>query len=74
MRTTLDIDDDVLAAVKERARALDTTAGKVLSDLAREQLTRGAERYEFRNGVPVLPPTGKIITSEMVRKWLEDDI
>lgn len=74
MRTTLDIDADVLAAVKERAKALDTTAGKVLSDLVRKQLTHGAGAYEFRNGVPVLPPTGKIVTNEMVRKWLEDDI
>jgi hypothetical protein len=74
MRTTLDIDDDILAAVKERAKASDTTAGKVLSDLVRKQLTQGAGAHEFRNGVPVLPPTGRIVTNEMVRKWLEDDI
>ena len=35
MRTTLDIDDDVLLAAKELAAAQVTTAGKVLSELAR---------------------------------------
>lgn len=39
MRTTLDIDDDILVAVKELARADGTTAGKVLSELARTALT-----------------------------------
>jgi hypothetical protein len=33
MRTTLDIDDDVLAAAKELASGQRTTAGKVISDL-----------------------------------------
>ena len=31
MRTTLDIDDDILAAAKERAAAQKTTAGKIIS-------------------------------------------
>ena len=39
MRTTLDIDDDILAAVKELAKSDGTTAGKVLSELARTALT-----------------------------------
>lgn len=39
MRTTLDIDDDVLEAAKELAREEKTTAGKVLSDLARQALS-----------------------------------
>ena len=38
MRTTLDIDDDVLQAAKELAANRQTTAGKVLSELAREGL------------------------------------
>ena len=40
MRTTLSLDDDVLLAVKERARRENRTAGEVLSDLARQALTR----------------------------------
>jgi hypothetical protein len=39
MRTTLDIQDDVLAAVKALARKQGKTAGEVLSALARSALT-----------------------------------
>ena len=35
MRTTLNLDDDVLSAVKELARLRGSTAGQVLSALAR---------------------------------------
>lgn len=38
MRTTLDIDDDVLLAAKELARRQRSTAGEVLSELARQGL------------------------------------
>ena len=40
MRTTLALDDDVLLAVRERARREKRTAGAVLSDLARQALTQ----------------------------------
>lgn len=54
MRTTLDVDDDVLQAAKEIAASRRTTAGKVLSELARRALEpRRAPRV--RNGVPLLP-------------------
>ena len=43
MRTTLDIDDDVLAAAKELAHSQKTTAGRVISNLARQALTRSVE-------------------------------
>jgi hypothetical protein len=39
MHTTLDIDDDVLGAVKDIARSEGRTAGQVLSELARRALT-----------------------------------
>lgn len=39
MRTTLDIDDDVLSAAKELARRERSSAGAVLSQLARRALT-----------------------------------
>lgn len=41
MRTTLDIDDSVLDAVKELARRQGKSAGAVLSALARQALTQG---------------------------------
>jgi hypothetical protein len=60
MRTTLDIDDDVLQAAKELASVHRKTAGQMLSELARQALSRPLAHRE-RNGVPVLPrrPAGK---------------
>jgi hypothetical protein len=54
MRTTLDIDDDVLQAAKELAAVHRRTTGQMLSDLARLALTPAPARH-LRNGVPVLP-------------------
>lgn len=56
MRTTLDIDEDVLNAAKELAAVRSTTAGKVLSELARQALTPDREPRAVLNGVPLLPP------------------
>jgi hypothetical protein len=57
MRTTLDIDDDVLQAAKEIAASRQLTAGQVLSELARKGLepASSADRARLRNGVPILP-------------------
>lgn len=55
MRTTLDIDEDVLQAAKELATLRGSTAGKMLSDLARRGLQRPVARAAARNGVPVMP-------------------
>ena len=54
MRTTLDIDEDVLQAAKELASAHGLTAGQALSALARKGLapTRAGS---MRNGVALLP-------------------
>jgi hypothetical protein len=54
MRTTLDVDEDVLQAAKEIAVNRGTTAGKVLSDLARKALTP-PQSGRTRNGVPLMP-------------------
>lgn len=54
MRTTLDLDEDILAAIKELASVRRSTAGKVLSELARKALEPAKVR-RIRNGVPVLP-------------------
>jgi hypothetical protein len=53
VRTTLEIDDDVLQAAKDLAANRGTTAGKVISELARQALEpRRSSR--LRNGVPLL--------------------
>jgi hypothetical protein len=54
MRTTIAIDDDVLAAAKAIARQKNRTIGQVVSELARNSLHPPAPRGE-RNGVPLLP-------------------
>ncbi|MGE0753144.1 MAG: CopG family transcriptional regulator [Variibacter sp.] len=80
MRTTLDIDDDVLRAVKELANSRRSTAGEVLSDLARRALTSSVEPSgdgpagaTLKNGWYVLPSRGgPPVTSELVRHLLEE--
>lgn len=71
MRTTLNLDDDVLRAVKELARLRGSTAGAILSELAREALERERPPGEVtvRNGVPLLPatPGSGIVTPDAVR-------
>jgi hypothetical protein len=76
MRTTLDIDDDVLEAAKQRARAESKTAGKVLSELARKTLMEPATRFKVEelkivDGIPVLPSRGGVVTPELIEKLIE---
>ena len=54
MRTTLDLDLDILQAAKELAAARGQTLGKVVSDLARKAL-ESPRAARVRNGVPLLP-------------------
>ena len=75
MRTTIDIDDDVLTAAKELARQERKSAGAVISELARKGLSgRGPLRpSRSRNGVPVLPRRKEVITLERVRRLLDEE-
>jgi hypothetical protein len=78
MRTTLDIDDDILQAAKELARAEKKTAGQVLSELARKGLTRPSvqsEACEFKiiDGIPVIPARGAVVTKEMIGRLIEEE-
>jgi Arc/MetJ family transcription regulator len=54
MRTTLDLDDDLLQAARELATTERTTMGAVVSALVRKALTPAAAG-RVRNGVPLLP-------------------
>ncbi len=73
MRTTLDIDDDILLAVKEIARKRGTTMGKVLSDMIRQVLTRQTEAAT-RHGVPLFPvqPDAGVVTLELVNQLRDE--
>ena len=75
MRTTLNIDDDVLRAVKELARLRGRTAGEILSDLARQTLERKRGPAKERNGVPLLSkvPGEGVVTPEIVQR-LQDEL
>ena len=74
MRTTLDIDDDLLAAVKELARREGATAGQVVSRLLRRSLTSGAtptpsgrpQRKAVAGFVPFPAKPGVVATNEQV--------
>lgn len=56
MRTTLDLDDDILQAAKDLAQSRGSTAGRIISDLVRQALAQPASGAPVRNGVPLLPP------------------
>ena len=74
MRTTLDLDADVLQAAKELAESRGTTAGKVLSELARKGL-EGPRAARVRNGVPLLPGRERAarVTMKLVNELRDDD-
>lgn len=76
MRTTLDIDDDVLQAVKELGGLQKKTAGQLLSELARKALAPASPtRARLRNRVPLLPsrPGAPIMTMAEVNR-LRDEV
>jgi hypothetical protein len=75
MRTTLDIEDELLLMVKEIARQRGTTAGSVVSSLLRESLQPKSFKVEYRDGVPLLPrrPNGPVVTSELVNRLRDED-
>jgi Arc/MetJ family transcription regulator len=73
MRTTIDIDDDVLQAAKELAMKEKSTAGRVISQLARRTLAAVSATKRTRNTVPVLPRRGDMITLDHTRKLMEQE-
>jgi len=74
MRTTLAIDDDVLAAAREMAAAERKSVGEVISTLARQAMRPTTSRRATRNGVPLLPirAGASRATSELVRQLQEE--
>jgi hypothetical protein len=84
MRTTLDIDDDVLAAAKDIARAEGRTVGKVVSELVRKALTTPSYAHERGFAEPAAPfdpdawPTfaargGPPVTTELIER-IQDEL
>lgn len=79
----MDIDDDVLLAAKELAAREKKTAGKVLSEYFRRAFHAQRGNVEggddssagprMRNGVPVLPSRGEVVTTEKVERIMEEE-
>jgi predicted transcriptional regulator len=80
VRTTLEIEDDVLLAAKELARRGGTTAGRVVSNLLRQALTqpvtetaRSAKEPAAVYGFRPFPKRGRVVTNEQVDKLRDEE-
>jgi len=76
VRTTLDIDDDVLRAAKELARREKKTAGAVISELTRRALTAppsAGPAPKPTHGFRPFSKRGGIVTNEQIDKLREED-
>ena len=79
MRTTLNIDDDVLIAVKEVAARESKPAGAVVSDLLRRSLAHGGRETseigaepEPEFGFRPFPKRGGVVTNELIDRLREE--
>mgnify|MGYP003402123443 FL=1 len=81
MRTTLDIDDEVLLAAKELARRESKTAGQVISELARRAMTQhvpasGAQQArepEAFYGFRPFASRGAVVSNEQIDRLRDDE-
>ena len=76
MRTTLDIEEDVLFAAKDLARREKKTAGQVISELACKGLA-GADALTAHEpkaicGFRPFPKEGRVVGNELIDKLRED--
>ncbi len=55
MRTTLDLDEDIVLVAKQIARQRGTTAGRVISEFVRDAM-QPKSGAKLRNGVPLFTP------------------
>jgi hypothetical protein len=81
MRTTLDIDDDVLAAARELARRDRKPIGRTVSELARAGLRAPAQtgaavsarQAQARYGIAPVASRGGVVTNEVIDRLRGDD-
>jgi len=78
MRTTINLDEDTHGFVQYYARAKGISFSAAIEELIRKaQAPAPQPKPEIRrrpDGFPLLPKTGQVITSEMVKKYSEDEI
>ena len=74
MRTTLDIDEDVLGVAKQLASQRRQPLGRIISDLVRESL-RPKSGPRVRNGFEIVAsvPGAPILTLERVNELRDGD-
>ena len=74
MRTTMDIDEDILLAARDLAQRRHASLGRVVSDLARQGLIRGTGTAE-RNGIALFPvqPGAGVATLELVNRLRDEE-
>lgn len=75
VRTTVDMDDDVMEAVRSLARAQGRSMGAVLSDLVRRALAPPVRLAQGSGGFPTFAaqPNAAPLTLETVRSALHDE-
>ena len=76
MRTTLEIDDDVMEAVKEIARLRSLSIGRALSEYARRGISVDLMPVvEDHGGIPVWvhKPGAIPVTNELVRNLADEE-
>jgi hypothetical protein len=75
MRTTLQVDDDILQAAKALARSQQRSLGKVISDLARRGL-QPSGKQSVHHGFPVFTVAADAspVTDADVKAALDDEL
>jgi hypothetical protein len=71
VRTTIEIDDEVLDRIKIRARHQHIPAGRLISELLRQQLDQ-PPNIIVTNGVPVLQGGQSGVTEAQTRTMIEE--
>ena len=64
MRTTLDLDDDLLTTAKHLARQQGVTLGRVISELARRSLA-SRNPLKVRNGALLFVPKARALKPDL---------
>lgn len=81
MRTTLDIDDDVLAAARDLGRRQRKALGAVISELARQALLAPKQTQDAKTlaepepfyGFAPLPARGVVVSDALINR-LRDEV
>lgn len=77
MRTTIDIEDDVLEAAEELAQLQNISAGQVVSKLLRDALVGGSSKNQPESrkvgGFRPFPARGEMVTDSKVNQLRDQE-